>query len=180
MTAEACANGHPWTEESDYFWEGSETSPAKQFCRYCQHIAQQTAKDAEPIPTYELWLEWQQHKELFCPNGHLRADFMRINGKGQRICRACQVDNRRFALYGVTPEQHVALLDAQNNACAICETPFKDARDTHHDHDHKTGAFRELLCQSCNLVLGCVDDDISLLAKMIVYLEQHAATNEET
>lgn len=40
------------------------------------------------------------------------------------------------------------------------------------DHNHKTGYFRGWLCNSCNVALGCVNDDADLLRKLANYLER--------
>ena len=39
------------------------------------------------------------------------------------------------------------------------------------DHDHKTGAFRGILCRQCNAALGMLNDDPVLIRKLLVYLE---------
>jgi hypothetical protein len=41
------------------------------------------------------------------------------------------------------------------------------------DHDHVTGQFRGWLCATCNLALGCVKDDVTLLLKLADYLDKH-------
>lgn len=78
----------------------------------------------------------------------------------------------RQYLYGVTPEQYQALLDAQDDRCAVCRSdawPGKDNRP-HVDHDHATGAVRGLLCGRCNTGLGQFQDDPALLRAAVDYL----------
>ncbi len=41
------------------------------------------------------------------------------------------------------------------------------------DHSHTTGKFRGWLCYSCNIVLGHVADDPSILWKLGLYLKQN-------
>jgi hypothetical protein len=41
------------------------------------------------------------------------------------------------------------------------------------DHDHKTGKARGILCVTCNSALGMVDDDITVLERLIAYLKTH-------
>jgi len=90
-----------------------------------------------------------------------------------------EAQRRRVRKYrfGITNGEYDDMVLAQDNTCACCRNPetktFKrDGRIAHLavDHDHKTGRVRELLCNRCNVVLGFVDDDISLLQAMIDYL----------
>ena len=69
------------------------------------------------------------------------------------------------------------LLDLQNgeinsvpNACALCKKVPDDT--LHLDHDHKTGAVRGLLCNSCNRGLGYFKDDPLLIAAASLYLQE--------
>jgi hypothetical protein len=41
----------------------------------------------------------------------------------------------------------------RDGTCGLCGRPTED-EDTHHDHDHDTGAFRGWTCVRCNLALG--------------------------
>ena len=53
--------------------------------------------------------------------------------------------------------------------CDICGSQEK----TVFDHCHASQCFRGWLCDRCNRTLGQVKDDVTLLAKMIAYLEGH-------
>ena len=80
--------------------------------------------------------------------------------------------------YGLTFEEFDAMLSKQDNCCAICGTdkPSKNrgrTRRFHVDHCHTTGKIRGLLCKSCNIALGEVEDNIHILKSMIQYLESH-------
>jgi hypothetical protein len=46
------------------------------------------------------------------------------------------------------------------------------------DHDHNASTFRGWLCFNCNVVLGLVNDDITILEKMVVYLKATTNGNE--
>ena len=63
-------------------------------------------------------------------------------------------------------------LTVQNGACAICKTT--EARRWHGDHDHKTGAFRGVLCSNCNSGMGLLADDAARCRAAAEYLERHA------
>jgi recombination endonuclease VII len=43
----------------------------------------------------------------------------------------------------------------------------------HLDHDHETGATRQMLCQRCNHGLGLVRDDPALLHAPAFYVDGH-------
>jgi hypothetical protein len=88
--------------------------------------------------------------------------------------------NLRGALkkYGVTVEWYEAKRQAQNGACMICGAVpppdgIKSAARLHVDHDHATGANRDLLCNRCNQGLGYFQDDPALLRAAADYIERH-------
>lgn len=80
--------------------------------------------------------------------------------------------NRKYRLrsdYGMTPNEFASMLEAQDGLCAICrERPAVQV-----DHDHGTDAVRELLCGTCNRMLGQAHDDPALLRAGARYLEKH-------
>ena len=78
--------------------------------------------------------------------------------------------------YGFGIERFNEMFAAQNGCCAICgrhQTEFVKGLAV--DHDHSTGAIRQLLCPNCNVGLGAFRDNVVLLAEAIKYLETHAA-----
>lgn len=54
--------------------------------------------------------------------------------------------------------------------CDLCGLPFKRLVQ---DHCHTTGTLRGKLCRRCNLALGFMKDDSSLLRKAADYLEKY-------
>jgi hypothetical protein len=80
--------------------------------------------------------------------------------------------------YGITPEQYDALLVAQGGVCGVCVTPPADARGyrMHVDHDHHTGRVRGILCGPCNVGIGQLRDDPTILESAATYLRRHALT----
>ena len=71
------------------------------------------------------------------------------------------------------------IMDQQKGCCAICgqSLPLSDGTKTgvkHFavDHCHNTLKVRGLLCQGCNLGIGCLQDSVSTLKKAIQYLEE--------
>lgn len=58
--------------------------------------------------------------------------------------------------YGLSQDNYLDMLQAQNNCCAICKK-HKTRRDSEYlcvDHCHATGEVRGLLCIRCNTLLG--------------------------
>ena len=74
--------------------------------------------------------------------------------------------------YGLSKDDYLALLEKQNNVCAICLNPETIENSILCvDHCHKTGKVRGLLCRMCNSALGKFNDDLSNLKRAVAYLE---------
>lgn len=60
--------------------------------------------------------------------------------------------------YGISPEEALALLESQDNKCAICfklsGNSITGRTNLHVDHNHATGQVRGFLCARCNLLVG--------------------------
>lgn len=78
--------------------------------------------------------------------------------------------------YGVS-EEFIAELRENQTHCAICG---KYCKVLYVDHNHDTGAVRELLCVSCNSALGLVKENIATLKSMIAYLKKHNSGDTST
>ena len=86
-----------------------------------------------------------------------------------------RVRARKYQLkssYGITEETYLAMLEAQDGACAICntKTPTGKWKVFAVDHCHTTGKVRGLLCNECNRGMGLLKDSPELLQKAIDYL----------
>ena len=59
--------------------------------------------------------------------------------------------------------------------CAICGQRESEApgKKLHIDHNHDTGAVRELLCKNCNALIGHAKEDVSTLQASVAYLGRH-------
>jgi hypothetical protein len=99
------------------------------------------------------------------------------SGFGSR-CRACDraanSDGYFYRKYKLTRRELEILRTAQDDRCAICG----DASPQHLDHDHETGAIRQLLCQRCNQGLGLLQDDPMLLHAAAYYVQLHTARQQ--
>lgn len=78
------------------------------------------------------------------------------------------------SLYGLTQADYDRLLALQYGRCAICRT---DDPGPHGcwgvDHDHVTGRVRGLLCDRCNVGIGCLRDDPEILMAAARYVMKH-------
>lgn len=75
--------------------------------------------------------------------------------------------HRHMRERGCSPEQYVENYNKQAGCCLICNRQMRRLRI---DHDHKTGMFRGLLCDTCNCGLGMFRDSSELLRKAAEYI----------
>ena len=90
-----------------------------------------------------------------------------------------QRDRHLRRAYGITLAQFNRMVLAQGSTCACCGTDKPGGKHNQWcvDHDHLTGAVRELLCKDCNIVLGIIEDSPEHLQRLIQYLVKH---NDQT
>ena len=100
----------------------------------------------------------------------------------QTSCKACQNKQGRagklLKKFGLTEDAYETLWQNQDGVCAICgqpETRLKFGKPTllAVDHNHKTGAIRELICFRCNVVLGRLEESLVLCDKIKAYILKH-------
>lgn len=98
-------------------------------------------------------------------------------------CRRCERDKALLHYYGITIDQHEAMLVRQGGGCAICGGQTKAGRAFFVDHDHSCcpgqrtcgKCVRGLLCSDCNLGIGYFEDDAARMQKAIAYLRNGGA-----
>lgn len=143
--------------------------PRAQVCRTCG--LQLTAGNRMPTGGYE------------CKD--CRKARMAKNNQADPGIRKRVYQRQCLKKYGLTPEDYDKLLETQGGVCAVCgekETLVQSYRGKPYglkrlavDHNHQSGLVRGLLCSRCNLVLGRVEDNPSILHKMVAYLTQYGA-----
>ncbi len=98
-----------------------------------------------------------------------RQSYHRNKGNPQRLSTRLV---QQLRAYGLTVEDHAAMVERQGNRCAICKTEHRGrGKRLHVDHDHETGRVRGLLCGPCNVSLGGFRDDPKLLRSALKYLK---------
>jgi RNase P subunit RPR2 len=73
--------------------------------------------------------------------------------------------------WGLEREQLEEMFEAQGRACAICETSAEWVGDLNLDHVHGTEGIRGLLCTSCNVAIGIMEDNAERLRSAAAYVE---------
>lgn len=123
------------------------------------------------------------------------ADFAKKLTKLQAFCKVCCNKERKarydknpdcwrdahlMVRYGITQVDFNAMLEAQDNRCAVCGTadPGGGAHVKRFavEHCHDTGVIRGLACNPCNTMLGGAKDSIQTLEAGIRYLVLHGST----
>jgi len=95
---------------------------------------------------------------------------MEKNRIRQRSRTAYKARLDRLKLYGLSNSDYEKLLQLQHYRCGICGIHQKEVYYTLAvDHDHETGKVRGLLCTTCNVRLGVLENKaFSMVAE--VYL----------
>jgi len=75
--------------------------------------------------------------------------------------------------YGIDRAQLDEMIKRQEGRCGICPEPLVKIFV---DHDHDSGAVRDLLCPSCNIMLGMSGDSPRRLRDAAFYIERHRRT----
>jgi len=142
---------------------------------------------------------------IYCPGCKLEKERIEFHNNKSRpnglscYCKLCtSINNRqrrglpessirqRSAFikwkYGISQEEYLKLLKAQDFKCAICKTPHEEVRrpgNLKHDgvsyglcidHNHITNKVRGLLCNQCNRALRLFKDNLEFLQNAIEYL----------
>lgn len=111
---------------------------------------------------------------------------------GKTCCEKCASRNRLYAAqnadrsrdlslrrnYNITLERYTSMLREQDGKCVACGTTDPGGHGTFHvDHCHTTGTVRELLCTSCNLALGMLQESPERFRALADYIERHRVPN---
>lgn len=73
-------------------------------------------------------------------------------------------------MYGLSLDEVTKMHEECNYKCAICGEKFDWLCV---DHNHKTGAVRDLLCKNCNSGIGMYKDNPELVKRAYEYLIKH-------
>lgn len=84
-------------------------------------------------------------------------------------CKPCRSTSRRATRYGVSFAVMAALVN--KGTCDVCNATISPS-DSMIDHCHTTGRVRGVLCTTCNLAVGYLNDDPEQAAALAAYLRR--------
>lgn len=124
-----------------------------------------------------------------CQDYRALEDFGRNRSEGDGLTWYCKEHHNergrrnRVRLHGSTRQYHLMrrygvsavdvdhMIEQQQGLCPVCERDL--GSKPHVDHDHATGAVRQVLCFTCNGGLGLFADDPARLRSAAAYVETH-------
>jgi len=118
----------------------------------------------------------EKHRIYYKNNREKRLESSRVFRKKNRE----RIDYRKLLVrHNISKDQHDIYTALFGGRCNICGGEEKNNKKTNGhpmrlflDHDHATGKVRGFLCNRCNLVLGNLNDSVSLFTAAAKYLEQ--------
>lgn len=111
----------------------------------------------------------------FCPNGHDKDITGRLAHGTCLLCERRRIRKCQWKRWGIvnsdgTPfteldfDRAYQVQQGKCYGCGIHQSHLLSRLNV--DHDHKTKAFRALLCRTCNRVLGLVQDNSFTLGRL--------------
>ena len=147
--------------------------------------------------------EWPDRSIFFVDENPMNLRISNLKMADHKAIRIVKKDgstgykmtNEQVRHYGLSRNYNISLTDyarmfsEQGGVCAICKQPETAklpgrktgstdlrVRDLSVDHCHETGKIRELLCNSCNHMLGEAKDNIEVLLAGANYLRKHSGS----
>lgn len=143
-------------------------------CRPCAAARAREARERAELKRSQPAVEFQTCKS--CEEEKPARDYSRNvrNSTGlDYTCKDCVNQERKarrmMNKYGISLWQFQENRDLQDGKCAICKVDFFN-KPMVVDHDHGTGSVRGLLCSQCNVGIGNLKDDTTVLQAAIDYL----------
>lgn len=159
---------------------GTHASPVAKACSVCLEVKEPTeyfkdkanfdglghmCKKCKTLKTYE-WREKNKEHYNKTQRDYQKKAYTPEQRYGHEIKRR----------YGCSLERYNEMLVAQEGSCAICKelhNPAIKQGRLYVDHCHATGEIRQLLCGSCNSMLGYAKDDTRVMLEAVAYVIKH-------
>jgi DNA-directed RNA polymerase subunit M/transcription elongation factor TFIIS len=156
-------------------------------CKECRNTSRRTTQLPEELPYLRKCTDCGLEAKVDADLGAFAAGTGNFHGKAN-ICKPCyntkiaakrirkMVENpfhnqdRNLAKRGITYKDKVAMVEAVNFKCEICDSQLQSVFHAQLDHSHTNGHNRGILCSKCNTGLGKFNDNIDMLNKAMQYL----------
>lgn len=138
-------------------------------CKECVRMRINAARLAKPEHYKQQSKKWRENNPNYVQQWQAR------NRKRTKVHKR---STYLKSTYGISIDQYEDMRVAQQYRCYICnkhenEIPNAGPTALNVDHCHTTGSIRKLLCMSCNIALGKLNDDVNLLQRCIEYVKEH-------
>ena len=158
------------------FYNNSRTYDGKQaYCKECQNHSKLEWSRLHSGKVEEITRRFRD-KDRVAYNAYHR------NWKRQRRADGKLPIDKRYRIRKVcdlTIEQEDRILNWSGGNCPVCGVYMKErgagGDKANIDHDHITNKFRDLICGSCNWMLGAAKDNETTLLNAVEYLRRHNA-----
>jgi hypothetical protein len=110
------------------------------------------------------------HRKIKDPEWRAKRKLQTVKAEKKYREQGKKTAAQRKRRYGIDKEAWDAMYLEQQGCCKICGKAVA-SNSIHTDHCHKTGTVRGLLCQKCNMGIGMLNDNPTVLRNAAEYLE---------
>jgi len=177
-----CGSEYPAT--SEYFYKVRTSKSGKDvlrcICKSCESMRVKAYRDANKGKVLEKQKEYRESNKDKSKEYHklyYQSNKEKLSEANARYQKDNPDRSRFYQLkykYKVSEDSLMDMMNIQKGACAICgcDLVTPDSKRSYSvDHNHLTGNIRGLLCNSCNVLVGHANDDVSILSSAISYLK---------
>jgi arsenate reductase-like glutaredoxin family protein len=164
-----CSREHLLTEETIYRYPDSSKQAGTIRCSICKQMAKDKYRGVERV---DHIVKVATKDRTHCPSKHLYDDKNTYLTKdNKRQCKTCSREREYLRNYGITIKDYDQMFTDQQGLCAICK--LSSDKRLCVDHNHTSGAVRELLCDNCNVGIARFLESVSALQSAIEYIQKH-------
>jgi len=138
------------------------------YCKSCRNSYARNYRKGSIEAIKEIEWKYKNKPEAKAKRRKLQNKIRQENPEKYRL----KSHSQNLKRIGSNLEYYNKLFQEQEGKCFLCnkhQTQFKKALG--HDHNHKTGQLRKLLCDGCNLLVGLVENKKEIVIKIFDYLD---------
>jgi len=147
----------------------------------CKHPERKTKSRGLCASCYNAWLINRDPETRAKVLANNRANWTKRYSARNSAQHAKEQKNRVLLhRYGIDHDTYDQMHVAQQNRCAICDAEGGNTKSTrlYVDHNHASGAVRQLLCPGCNQAVGIIEQGITRVSALAAYLYKHEPDSE--